>query len=348
MILVEKDFLSFGHMFAQRSGHLSNEKFFIDKFQPTTSDSPPHSGRSSPSIGPIPPNIVHSSPSAASAARGAFSNMASKISFMPGSNSKTPQMRETSPTFHQFLDAVYQILYTHPQRFEFTERFLRRLLYHAYSCQYGSFLYDCERERVENKVRKRTRCVWDYFLARRNEFINPEFDPALDEREGVLFPKGENVRWWAQVWGRADGEMNGLGRVYGREEGREDIQDRLSRIMKSASPRLEEGQFDGVGGSPADGASKENSPTRNERPQVVQGDVSTEEIDTTMEASTVFVDKPNVAVLDSTEETQLDGHGIDLDLRESTLGLQNLELDPLGGGIEMTSLVVKGTSLGSK
>src|SRR5262245_11363188 len=136
MILVEKDFLSFGHMFAQRSGHLSNEKFFVDTYvQPTpqiSSDSPPTSGRSSPSANPSVlanatyPYPASSSTSAASAAKEAFSNMASRISFKP-SNPKPPQMKETSPIFHQFLDSVYQVLYTHPNRFEFNERFLKRL-----------------------------------------------------------------------------------------------------------------------------------------------------------------------------------------------------------------------------
>src|SRR5271170_5198248 len=292
MVLVEKDFLSFGHMFAKRSGHLSNEKFFIDRYvQPTPppetkplSESPPSSGRSSPSI-PFPPTVVHSTPSptassAAAAARGAFSNMASRISLKP-STSKPPQMKETSPVFHQFLDAVYQLLYTNPKRFQFNERFLKRLLYHAYSCQYGSFLYDSEKERVESKVKRKTRCVWDYFLARRKEFINPEFDESLDIGEGVLFPKGEGVRWWAQAWGRTDAEMNGPGRgtnlrddvaktkeerqTKEDKEREEALRERLERVVRTTSPRKELQLFDGVGASPSrtvDCTPREESPTR--------------------------------------------------------------------------------------
>ena len=272
-------------MFAKRSGHLSNEKFFIDKYvQPT----PPINCRvthlqavDAQSINPIPSNSssIHtiSFSSAAAAARGAFSNMASRIS-LTGSTSKPPQMKETSPVFHQFLDAVYQILYLHPNRFQFNERFLRRLLYHAYSCQYGSFLYDSERERVESKVRKKTRCVWDYFLARRKEFLNPEFDGSLDKGEGVLFPKGDHVRWWAEAWGRTDAEMNGPGRgtnfrddvTKAKEEKQErerkqSLQERLETVVRTTSPRKELQIFNGVGSSPSrtmENASGEESPTR--------------------------------------------------------------------------------------
>jgi hypothetical protein len=37
-------------------------------------------------------------------------------------------------------------------KFEFNERFLRRLLYHLYSCQYGTFLFNNEKERVESQT----------------------------------------------------------------------------------------------------------------------------------------------------------------------------------------------------
>jgi hypothetical protein len=387
MILVEKDFLSFGHLFALRSGHLSNEKFFIDRYvQPTpqvVSDSPPSSGRSSPSIGPsFPPNVVHSTPSSAqstaAAARGAFSSMVSRISQKPA-NSKPHQVKETSPVFHQFLDAVYQLLYLQPNRFEFNERFLKRLLYHAYSCQYGSFLYDSERERVEAKVRKRTHCVWDYFLARRKEFLNPDFDGSLDVGEGVLFPRGDNVRWWAQAWGRTDPEMNGPGRGTNfredlgkqkEEQLREDVQDRLARIVKSTSPRKELQLFDGVGASPsrtAEKASGDESPIKlqsSRRQEILDetkdafvevdpraGDIDPANDDT---RETVMDEEPSASTVESSDETSMGG---DMSIVSSALednGLASsgfvtepmgVELDPLGGGVEMSSLSLKDTRI---
>jgi Myotubularin-like phosphatase domain len=413
MVLVEKDFLSFGYMFAKRSGHLSNEKFFIDNYvqqtPPQSVDSPPTSGRASPSI-PFSATIAHSSPSppafAAAAARGAFSNMASRISLKPAS--KPPQMKETSPVFHQFLDAVYQILHIQPNRFEFNERFLRRLLYHAYSCQYGSFLYDSEKDRVESKVRKKTRCVWDYFLARRKEFINAEFDRDLDKGEGVLFPKGDNVRWWAQAWGRRDEEMNGPGRgtnfrddnntVKPREEGkakeekasdREPLNVRMEKAMRSASPRKESPPFDGVGASPvrantegSGATSRENSPTRVRsnlqtevsvdhepfvevdpaagKPDPVTEEnaeacleLETKEQDGEGEGEQVDGEDSNVVAIESSDEFSLGGSASVISSAVEDNGLSEyvtpveseVELDPLGGGIEMKAFTASSTTL---
>ncbi|KAK5240694.1 phosphatidylinositol-3-phosphatase ymr1, partial [Exophiala xenobiotica] len=123
------------------------------------------------------------------------------------------KVKETSPIFHQFLDATYQLMYQHPTRFEFTERFLRRLLYHLYSCQYGTFLGDSERERKEARLSERTKSVWDYFLARRKEFLNPKYDAVVDDnvrgKERLIFPRSGEVRWWNEIFGRTDDEMNG-------------------------------------------------------------------------------------------------------------------------------------------
>jgi hypothetical protein len=122
------------------------------------------------------------------------------------------RVKETSPVFHQFLDATYQLLYQHPTRFEFNERFLRRLLYHLYSCQYGTFLYNSEKERVQARAKDKTRSVWDYFLARKEQFVNPGYDPVIDDNkrgsERLLFPRTNEVRWWSEVFGRSDSEMN--------------------------------------------------------------------------------------------------------------------------------------------
>ncbi|KAI9931872.1 hypothetical protein MW887_010456 [Aspergillus wentii] len=129
------------------------------------------------------------------------------------SEKEVTKVKETSPVFHQFLDATYQLLYQYPTRFEFNERFLRRLLYHLYSCQFGTFLFNSEKERVEAKARERTRSVWDYFLARRDQFLNPNYDPLIDDnkrgKERLIFPRVNEVRWWNEVFGRTDAEMNG-------------------------------------------------------------------------------------------------------------------------------------------
>ncbi|KAM9923838.1 hypothetical protein OXX80_011405 [Metschnikowia pulcherrima] len=116
---------------------------------------------------------------------------------------------ERSPVFHQFLDCVYQIHRQHPSMFEFNSRFLKRLLYHSYSCQYGNFLCDSERERKSNEgLEKQTTSVWAHFLSRRSEFTNPTYDRV--KNIDALFFNYSEVKWWYELYGRSDEEMNGL------------------------------------------------------------------------------------------------------------------------------------------
>ncbi|KAI6379151.1 hypothetical protein MCOR25_002129 [Pyricularia grisea] len=220
IILVEKDWLSFGHMFQRRSGFLNHEQWFV-----TQNDA--MSGVR------IEPNENESRGEAlenamASAKRFFSKNLSqdkddsdgeagegynAKNATAPVSEDQATRPKEISPVFHQFLDATYQLVRQNPTRFEFNERFLRRLLYHLYSCQYGTFLFNNEKQRKDAKVEERTSSVWNYFLSRRPEFTNPEYDPVVDDmtrgKERLLFPREGEIRWWHQLFSRRDEEMNG-------------------------------------------------------------------------------------------------------------------------------------------
>lgn len=233
MVLVEKDWLSFGHMFRHRAGLLNSEKWFQieneriggggDSNRSFSESSEPRKALENAFLSAKNffnrDNTSRDSLVDSDGELSAHDNNDSplrKPSSTPRSavsEKETTKVKETSPVFHQFLDATYQLLYQYPNRFEFNERFLRRLLYHLYSCQYGTFLYNSEKERVDANARTKTRSVWDYFLARREQFTNPNYDPLVDDKqpahERLIFPRLDEVRWWNEVFGRSDAEMNG-------------------------------------------------------------------------------------------------------------------------------------------
>jgi len=238
IVLVEKDWLSFGHQFNHRSGFLSSEKWFSIENERIGGDAP------------VKPSFVGQNSGAGQALENAL--LSAKGFFNKDNNSResfvdsdgemqpyesaspasrktsgqtkgkdadksTTKVKETSPVFHQFLDATYQLLYQHPTRFQFNERFLRRLLYHLYSCQYGTFLYNNEKERVDASVSEKARSVWDYFLARKEQFMNERYDETIDDnvrgQERLVLPGAGGVRWWNELFGRTDAEMNGPGKI---------------------------------------------------------------------------------------------------------------------------------------
>jgi hypothetical protein len=179
-ILVEKDWVSFGHKFLDRSGHLSSETFFtIDDSADDDSDE----------VG------------AQKAAQAFFASMQKQFS-------SNHRISESSPVFHQFLDSVRQIQRQFPDRFEFNEDFLIDLHTELYSCKYGTFLFNSEKER---SVAKPTVPVWTLPQERHK---NSSYNPALDDRtsgdQGVLLVNPKDVRFWHRLYHREDEEMNGV------------------------------------------------------------------------------------------------------------------------------------------
>ncbi|KAI0056466.1 phosphatases II [Artomyces pyxidatus] len=189
-VLVEKDWLSFGHKFLDRCGHLSSEKFFLTPLEGSGSGG------------------------GAEAAQAFLASVQNRFA-------SNHHIKETSPVFHQFLEVVRNIQRQFPERFEFNELFLRQLHYHLYSCQFGSFLFNSEKERrtCVPSPYERTVSVWDYMNSepRASEYINPSYKPELDDPmsrvpkadQGVLFPNPKDIRFWHELYGRGDEEMNG-------------------------------------------------------------------------------------------------------------------------------------------
>ncbi|KAL2261501.1 hypothetical protein VTK26DRAFT_4037 [Humicola hyalothermophila] len=221
IVLVEKDWLSFGHMFQLRSGHLSHESWFTvdsDALAGTAVRPGESEGRGDALGNALAgakrlwnKNMGGEKDGSSDAEDPAVVDEAKQGTAAVAEDQAT-KPKDVSPVFHQFLDATYQLLRQHPTRFEFNERFLRRLFYHVYSCQYGTFLCNNERQRREAKLAERTRSVWSYFLSRRQEFTNDQYDPTIDDhtkgRERLVFPRLGDVRWWHQLFNRTDDEMN--------------------------------------------------------------------------------------------------------------------------------------------
>lgn len=207
-VLVEKDWLAFGHKFLDRSGHLSSEKYFMV----TENDD----------------ETEEEGVSAQRAAQAFFATVQKQFT-------STSHLKEISPVFHQFLDCVRQIQRQFPSRFEFNEQYLLDIYRHLYACQFGTFLFNNERERQESASPSRksfveqTCSVWDYLdsPSEREKYINSLYDTTLDSNQsrdagadqGVLFYNPKDVRFWFRLFGRGDEEMNGSSLTLNQPQG---------------------------------------------------------------------------------------------------------------------------------
>ena len=235
--LIQKDFLSFGHKFRERSGIKGSEKWFeIENERIAPSRNRENNSSDPSSLNALSAKALTGAKSWFEKNRGNLfrqqnssrENLAEDATSRPSSPPPNPLLhsppsstskddkehkmseKEISPVFHQFLDAMYQLLHQEPNAFEFSERFLRRLFFHTYACQYGEFLFNTEQDRSQHMGKLPS--VWMHFLSRRHEFINPDFagkadDPLLFPRRGGI-DREVQVRWWSALFGRTDKEMN--------------------------------------------------------------------------------------------------------------------------------------------
>eukprot|EP00088_Acartia_fossae_P024833 TRINITY_DN2569_c0_g1_i17.p1 TRINITY_DN2569_c0_g1~~TRINITY_DN2569_c0_g1_i17.p1 ORF type:complete len:617 (-),score=109.11 TRINITY_DN2569_c0_g1_i17:222-2072(-) len=111
--------------------------------------------------------------------------------------------KETSPIMTQFIDTTWQLLRQFPAAFQFNEKYLVDIHDHVYSCQFGTFVGNCERERQELRLAERTYSLWGHLTNSADEYINPMFDPTNSSNE-VLTPSTlpQNILFWRGLYSR--------------------------------------------------------------------------------------------------------------------------------------------------
>ncbi|ELR17482.1 myotubularin, putative [Acanthamoeba castellanii str. Neff] len=83
--------------------------------------------------------------------------------------------RPQSPIFVQFIDCVWTTMQLFPNDFEYNEEFLLFVLDNLYTCKHGTFLYDSDYERRENKVEDTTTSLWDEVMDNIALFRNRDY-----------------------------------------------------------------------------------------------------------------------------------------------------------------------------
>lgn len=107
---------------------------------------------------------------------------------------------QRAPIFVQFLDCVWQLTRMYPRHFEFGEDLLLALAHHLYSCRFGTFLYNNERERGQVETKKRTTaCLWTFFAGVRRHFASPFY---VEKDDGPLVPDAMALARSVTLWRR--------------------------------------------------------------------------------------------------------------------------------------------------
>ncbi|KAL3523541.1 hypothetical protein ACH5RR_016375 [Cinchona calisaya] len=165
-VLVEKDWLAFGHPFADRAG------------MPSVSGS-----------GTMPFELSRQS------STGSFSSSPSRQasgSFTSQAPATSHTQNNYSPIFLQWVDCVSQLLRMYPLAFEFSSAFLVDLLDCMLSCRFGNFLCNSEKERQQAGISDSCGCLWVYMADLRASYgayhvhYNPFYEPS--KHNGPLLP----------------------------------------------------------------------------------------------------------------------------------------------------------------
>lgn len=99
---------------------------------------------------------------------------------------------DRSPVFLQFIDCVWQISRQMPHAMEFNEHFLITILDHLYSCRFGTFLKNTERERVQDDLKKTTTSLWSFINSSPEQYRNPLYGGLGNNIQTVLVSKFNN------------------------------------------------------------------------------------------------------------------------------------------------------------
>lgn len=248
-VLIEKDWLSFGHKFTDRGGQKGCEKYFSSKY--SYSEEEDGDGTDG-ELEKAAASGGFDSQAAANAFWGFTKQLTANFSAATSSSSashKGSHIKETSPVFQQFLDCLWQIMRQYPTRFEYNADYLTELLRTIHECKYGTFLLNCDRQRlrpedIDGKIlpplSSKTVSAWGHLLAgeTKKRFANPSYQPELDDRDpkrvgtdmGVLIADARDVRYFERLFQKAEGDMNAY--LDKEADERRRAKDRLERAVR--------------------------------------------------------------------------------------------------------------------
>lgn len=112
------------------------------------------------------------------------------------------ETNQRAPIFTQWLDCIWQIWRQFPQSFEFSEEFLIALADEVYACRFGTFLFDCVREREKAKLKETTISIWSELCHPQNKikYYNPLYLPHPNRRRWMFLDCSPlKIRLWERL-----------------------------------------------------------------------------------------------------------------------------------------------------
>ncbi|XP_053555197.1 myotubularin-related protein 8 [Bombina bombina] len=141
MVLIEKEWISLGHKFTQRCGHLDGDP------------------------------------------------------------------KEVSPVFTQFVECLWHLMEQFPCAFQFNERYLLEIHDHVFSCQFGNFIGNSQKEREDLRIFENTHSLWPFLWDRKAEFFNPLYvEDAYKTLQPNTLPL--SFKFWCGMYNRFDKGMH--------------------------------------------------------------------------------------------------------------------------------------------
>jgi len=106
---------------------------------------------------------------------------------------------DRSPVFIQFLDCTYQLIQQFESAFEFNEKFLLTIADYLYSCQYGTFLLNSEKNRIDMKISEYTMSAWTPILGDPNIYLNTNYNKKFNQ---ILQINSNQIKLWKNYYCR--------------------------------------------------------------------------------------------------------------------------------------------------
>eukprot|EP01134_Creolimax_fragrantissima_P001748 CFRG1748T1 len=93
--------------------------------------------------------------------------------------------KEFSPVFTQFLDCVWQMIRQFPYKFEYTSHLLIDIHEELHACRFGTFLGDCQKERLNGTYSQKTPSLWWYIMDNVHKYVNPIYEGMTSSEQDV-------------------------------------------------------------------------------------------------------------------------------------------------------------------